>query len=447
MKRAATILFWALPPLVLLAVHGIGLAAWFQQDDFVWLGLAREVGEGRSIPSALFAPSQHGTWRPLSERAYFLLGAWLFGAEAWPLRAVAFATQIASLALAQRILLRLSGSRWAALAAPALWAASQKLTMPMVANGMYVHVLGGFLLLAATWFLLTGRPRAMWAAFLAGFLATEMNVVFPAMATLYAALLDRGKLWQTLWLWPASVTYYLLHMKYAPKMAAGSYALTFDASIVPRLGRYTKLAFEAENLRVLTGLPDMLSAGSALLLPSALAAFVVWSLLRREPLPLLLAGWFLILLSPVLPLGRGVSDYYLTVPLAALTMLLAMLGTRRFGIPFLVLYLLVQAPAAVQTTRWWQRRGEVAEKLVRTVWAVHRANPGRCLVLEGVSDGQFWSAIAHYPFVERRSTYVYLAQDTRARITPYPDAGVRIEEFFLPAAEEQRCLRFRVPAP
>ena len=103
MKLRAELLFRLLPPLLALAIYWPGLWAWFQQDDFAWMGLLREVREGGSLWEALFHPSQHGTWRPLSERAYFLLFPALFGYEAWPMRVAAFLTQAASLALVQDI--------------------------------------------------------------------------------------------------------------------------------------------------------------------------------------------------------------------------------------------------------------------------------------------------------------------------------------------------------
>ena len=112
-------LWFLLPVAVLLAVHGWGLAAWFQQDDFAWLGLARDWGEGAGLRELLFRPSQHGTWRPLSERAYFLFFPTLFGWESWPMRVWAFLTQAASLVLLQAIALRLGLPRVVAVMAAA----------------------------------------------------------------------------------------------------------------------------------------------------------------------------------------------------------------------------------------------------------------------------------------------------------------------------------------
>ncbi|MBL8212197.1 MAG: hypothetical protein JNK87_15880 [Bryobacterales bacterium] len=424
--------WWLLPVAVLLAVHGWGLAAWFQQDDFAWLGLVRDWSEGGSLGELLFRPSQHGTWRPLSERAYFLFFPAVFGWESWPMRVWAFLTQAASLVLLQAIGLRLGLPRAVAVMAAVLWAANAKISTAMISNGAYVHVMGGFFLLLALWCSMTERWRAMWAAFLTGFFVMESNVVFPALACAYWVWRgDRDKLRRVLWLWPVSLVYYALHMQFAPKLAEGSYAMHFDWGMLRTFGRYLQWAFQADNLRALTGLPEVVNQICGVLFPVVVLALVGWRAWRRDLTPLLAMSWFGALLGPVLPLREHVTDYYLTVPLAGLCLLTAMVLRWRWGWALLALYLLTQAPAAYKTTQWWQQRSLVAKDLVRQVWTVHKANPGRLILLDGVTDEQFWAALAHYPFVERGKTYVFLTPETRARIVPHPESGVRLEEFFL----------------
>ena len=107
-----------------------------------------------------------------------------------------------------------------------------------------------------------------------------------------------------------------------------------------------------------------------------------------------------------------------------------------------LLYVIPMGLAGHAATRWWQQRSLVAEHLVRTVHAVHRANPGKTIVLDGVSSEQFWAAVAHYPFVEAGKTYVFLTAPTRGVIEAHPESGVRLQEFFL-AGEEDARLRSR----
>ncbi|HUQ95769.1 MAG TPA: hypothetical protein VM120_29090, partial [Bryobacteraceae bacterium] len=405
-----------------------------------WLGLLRDVREGGSMWSALFRPSQHGTWRPLGERAYFLFFPWVFGYEALPMRLLAFATQIASLVLLQAVTLRITGSRVAAFLAPVLWIANSKMVVAMISNGAYVHVLSGFFLLLALYLLVRGNWPGMWVVFLLGFGAMEMNVVFPALAATYCWVFARERVQRVLWLWPVSIAYYVLHMAFAKKIAAGSYAMHFDASMLRTLGEYWMWIWAPQNLTAFTGLPAWVSWVSGVVFSAALLGFVAVQASKKQFMPVLFLIWFVILLAPVLPLRGHVTDYYLTVPLAAVAMLgaLACSHARWWAVPFVLFYLATQTPSAYKATRWWRDRSLVAQSLVRRVWAAHAANPGKQILLENVSDEQFWAAVAHYPFVERGETYVYLAPGTEARIVAHPESGVNIHEFFLPAVEQER---------
>jgi hypothetical protein len=249
-------------------------------------------------------------------------------------------------------------------------------------------------------------------------------------------------------------------MLLAPKMAAGSYAMQWNLSIVSTLAGYWQMVFQPLNLTPLTGLPEWMARACLWLTGAALLAFTVRETVHKHWEAILFLGWFIILLGPVLPLAGHITDYYLTVPLAALGMLGGWAfargwqsGTALRGVATVLaaLYLVPTVPAAYAATRWWQQRSYVAERLVRTVHTVHAANPGKVIVLEGITDEQFWAAVVHYPFVEDRKTYVFLTPDTRGRIVPHPESGARLDEFFLPDEEMERLRRsgglvpFRLP--
>lgn len=423
-----------IPAIVMLGVYWQGMTAWFQQDDFAWLSLLAGVREGEPLWKALFQPSQHGTWRPLSERAYFLLFPWLFGYEAWPMRAVCFATQLASLALAGAITHQLTGSTLAAVAAPLIWIANSKMVIAMVSNGAYVHVLGGFFLLLAVWFLLTGRWKGMWMAFLTGFLASETNLVFPALASAYSLFLRRDLLSRTLWLWPVSIAYAILHLAFIPKMSSGAYALQLSPQMLWTLGRYWIWIFEPDNLPAFSFIPPLLARAFAVSISLLLAVYIIWQTRLKQFLPLLFLVWFVVLISPVLPLQREPAGYYLTIPLAAFGMLAASpLAVRKvlpWGLAGTMLYLGLMIPVAYGATRWWTERSHVAERLVKRVFAVHQLHPEKTIVLENVTDEQFWAAIAHYPFLRGGKTYVFLDPRSRSHIEPHPESGVILDEFF-----------------
>ena len=182
-------LYWIIPSLFCVVLYWHGLRAWFQMDDFAWLGLHRLVTDFDSLISTLFRPMAQGTVRPLSERLFFL-GFWhLFGMEALPYRIFVFATQFSNLALITIITRRLTGSSVAGFLAPILWLVSPVIYEPMVWTSAYNQILCAFFLLLEFYLLLrwveTGSKRwyaAMWIAFLLGFGALELNVDFPALA-------------------------------------------------------------------------------------------------------------------------------------------------------------------------------------------------------------------------------------------------------------------------
>ena len=130
-SRAQSALLWAVPAVFCLALYWPGLSAWFQMDDFAWLGLARTLRGPGDLPRALFAPMAQGTVRTLSERLFFLVFHALFGLWAGPYRVWVFATQLANLVLLGAIAARLTRSKLAAWLAPVFWTASTGLALPM----------------------------------------------------------------------------------------------------------------------------------------------------------------------------------------------------------------------------------------------------------------------------------------------------------------------------
>src|SRR5262245_11484572 len=93
------VLYWIVPSLFCLILYFDGFHAWFQMDDFAWLGLYQRVHDWNSFLAAMFKPLAQGTIRPLSERAFFMLFSWWFGMDSLPFRLVVFATQFLNLVL------------------------------------------------------------------------------------------------------------------------------------------------------------------------------------------------------------------------------------------------------------------------------------------------------------------------------------------------------------
>ena len=192
-----------------------------------------------------------GTIRPLSERAFFMAGFSLFGLDALPFKIVIFATQFANLALVASIGARLTGLRWAGFFAAIFWVLNGSGIEPLGWSCVYNQVLCGFFLLLAFHFLLryveTGERRYnvfQWAAFLLGFGALELNVVYPAIAAAYTLLCasrartGRQACPHILPMFAVSIAYALVHNAAAPVQKTGDYAMHFTGAMFRTLGKY-----------------------------------------------------------------------------------------------------------------------------------------------------------------------------------------------------------------
>jgi len=462
-QKLLTAAWWLVPPLFALYLYWNGLFAWFQQDDFAWLHIVDGVHNFRELLSALFRPTDHGTWRPLPERAFFLAFQWLFGYNALPYRLAVFLTQCANFTLLASIARRLSGSRLAGLLAAVFWIASSKLIVVMVWTSEYILAACGFFLLLAFHFFLrhaeTGERRYFrycWLAFLAGFLAMETNLVFPLLAASYAFLYARPLFRKTLALFIPSALYAVLHLALANRHSSGVYAMHFDSSILRTLAAYSAIAFSPEGLISFTAFPSWVGPAGATVLGAALAGFTIWRAFRRDWLPVLLVAWFVYLLAPVLPLRDHVSAYYLTLPLIPLAMLGAIavaaawharpltpfsIGMRVLATALAAFYLIESAPVARGGTTWWADRSHEVEKLARFVFRAHRKAPDKVILLRSVGDLLFWTGVAHYPFRdEQGQTYVYLMKGSTSLIEPRPETGFQVADFVYPAATTEWSL-------
>ena len=338
MKRLLYIASWMLPPLILVFLYTYSLRTWFQQDDFAWLDLARRTDTFRDVLRAMFTPAGHGTFRPFSERGFFLLFYNVFGLDPLPWRIWVFATQIGSLTLLNALMRRLTGSAAAGFLAATLWAVHARLATPLSWTSAYMQILCGLCLLAELYLWLrhteTGDRRylaGMGVVFVLGFGVLETNVVFPALAATYALLLARPYLKKALWLFIPSAIFVALHMHFAPKQTQGPYSMHLDAGILPALAQYWRWSVNPDNRLGLRWIPVSAGLFGFWFITALLAGCVVWSAWRRRWLGVVLASWYFVLLAPVLPLRNHVIEYYLTLPVMALSMLAAWAVVSAFG--------------------------------------------------------------------------------------------------------------------
>src|ERR1035438_8532293 len=79
-EKLLRLAYWLIPAAFCLVIYYWGLRAWYQQDDFLWLGQRFRIGTWHDFLRAVFGPAANGTFRPFSERL-FLLAASMSGTK------------------------------------------------------------------------------------------------------------------------------------------------------------------------------------------------------------------------------------------------------------------------------------------------------------------------------------------------------------------------------
>ncbi len=455
MKRAQSAAYWIFPSLFCLVLYWYGLKSWFRADDFAWLGLGLEVSKPSDLWRVMFEPKAQGTIRPLSERAYFMGLYGLFGLDALPFRIVAFLTQFASLALLSWITLKLTGSRVAGFFAPILWAANSALVIAMTWSSAYNQLLCGFFLLLAFALFLkyeeTKRSGYYWCqfvAFLLGFGALEINVVYPALVASY--LIPRKKPWLklTLPLFACSLLFTIVHLAVAPRQTSGAYVLYFDSALPATLATYWKWVLVPYTWWNFMGEWDWRGLIALTAFSGLLIGFPIAEARRRRWIPLLFLCWFVLLLAPILPLRHHISDYYLTLP----AMAAAGLGATAFaaswrrpwvwrivGVACLAVYLAIDIPETRYDARWFYEVARSVKIVVLGVAHAHELHPNSTILLANVDDVVYNHGIADGSFRLFENCNVFLTPQSGQAIEGHTENS-DVSEFVLPPGPTLRGL-------
>jgi hypothetical protein len=447
--RAATVAFWTGPSVLALVVYFAGLQAWFFQDDFVWLGLRDRIYDFNSFWVEVFRPTDHGTFRPLSERLFFVVFSSLFGLDALPFRICVFLTFFATLILLSSVMLRVTGSRLAAFLAPVIWTANACMTTVMTWNSAYMQILCAFFILLAFYLFLRHLETQNWryygaqiAVFVVGFGVMETNFVYAGIAAAYTWLFARRYFRRTLPLLAISAVFLLLHMTLAPKQVQGPYSVRFDGQIFATFWTYWSWALLPLEATGVFGLTTGEVMWGVAVLTAALGAFLVTQLARKKFTGPFLFAVFAALIVPVLPLGGRVQYYYLTLPMMGLAALGAyafargwasQLPLRVISVVLLAGYLVFSVPVAYTITQERAMLTQRIESTVRAVVAAHRRSPDTTILLTGVDSNFFWQALFDRPFNAAGVTQVFLMPSERAGIRLRYE-GDDITSYFLPAS-------------
>jgi hypothetical protein len=461
--RLASAAYWLAPSLLCLALYWRGFTAWFRADDFAWLGTGLYIQNFHDFLVAIFAPQAQGTIRPLSERLFFLVGFGLFGLDALPFKIVVFATQFANLALVASIGARLTGLRWAGFFSAIFWVLNSSGILPLGWSCVYNQVLCGFFLLLALHFLMryveTGERRYnvfQWAAFLLGFGALELNVVYPAIAAAYTLLVGqalppanpfppnssgRGKYFRgTLPMFVVSIAYAVVHNWAAPVQKTGDYAMHFTGAMFGTLSKYWTWSVGPTFLYSPFVLPTWALPVGIALVSAGMLGFVAWKLRGGARVGQFGLAWYLAVLAPVLPLRDHQTEYYVFLPVIGLCWLggWAAVSGWRAGVrgraavvTIAVIYSLMGVPGLLATSEWNHAISMRVRNLVEGVAGVHERYPSKSILLEGVDTDLFWNGVLDRPFRLFGLDHIYLAPGSEKRIASHPDLG-NIGEYILP---------------
>ncbi len=377
------------------------------------LGL-RNLLDTRGLFSMLFMPLAQGTIRTLSERVYFIGLSSLFGLEPLPFRIIAFATQGASLVLLSSLTAKLTGSRAAGFCAAVLWIGNSALGISLSWTAVYYQILCAFSLLLSLWLFVryheTGERKyfiLQWISFLAGFLVLELNVVYPALAATYALCRARKLLFKTVPMFVVSALYMAIHTAVAPLPASGPYALHWNFSVVSTLLTYVNWAIGTGWMYVVNPEYARFRWILAAVLLAGLGGFLLTRLRRGEWVAALFPAWFVIVLSPLLPVRDHMMHEYLTAPVAGLAMLggWALASAWRGGFPAkalaaiaLAIYLGTSIPVGQINTRIYHDRSLRYRDTLLQAGELHRSDPKKMVLLSGVSGDQYWDMVQHHAF-------------------------------------------------
>jgi hypothetical protein len=449
MRRAAAASLWVSPCLLCLALYWPGVTAWFQADDFGWLNLAFNVRQGKPILEALFEPQAQGTFRVLSERAFFISFYNLFGLDALPYRIWVFLTQFANLLLLISVTQRLTRSRAAGWWAAVFWGVNVGLSVALVWTAVYNQVLCTFFVLLAFRLLLlyidTGRRRYYWAqvlAFVIGFGALELMVVYPALAAAYTWVFARRHFRSVLPLVAISAGYAVLN-RYAAPPATGLYAMQFDTGLLAGLWQYWGWSTGVGALRTVLEFPAAPVTICLIVLTGGVLAFVVARCRRHDWLPAFFLLWWLFLVSPYLPLSGHVSDYYTVLPALGVAMLggySLVAAPRVAAIPLAVLYLASAASASLVSSRYYAERSQRAKNLLAGVARAAQLHPSKTILLTDVDSDLFYTAVLDNTFRLVGAPKVFLAPGSDKHIPALPGIGDPAP-FTVPAAAARRAVQ------
>jgi hypothetical protein len=404
LKHWTALLF---PVLMSLYLLRRSFRIWFLADDFAWLGLSLSVRDGESLLAALFSPMAQGTVRTLSERLFFLVFEQGFGLESLPMRIFSFLTFAVGQVLLVLLVRRLSGSMGAGVLAAVLWGLNFGVSVAMSWLSSYNQILVSTLVLGSVYGFIRwvdgggGKWLGLsWTCYLLGFGALENMVVLPGILIAYALLFERKALKAALGFVGPAVLFAGAHLFLIPKAKeATNYQMHFDGSLFESCWVYWKWFLGAARLTNFGPDFDGWILPSQIVMTVGVVAFVGWRSSKRDWLPLFGCLVSLAMMAPMLPLRDHRTDYYLASGSIGMAMVLGLMPFRIAPLPWwsgalvLVFYVVPSFIVQQSTFEWYLDRTGPVRPLIRGLQQVTKAHPGKLILVEGVSEGVYDSAL------------------------------------------------------
>ncbi len=454
-SRSRQILYYGAPMLFCVVVHWLALKIWFYGDDFAWLGLRLELHAPRDLIHILFSPQAEGTVRTLSERLFFLVFSSVFGLESPPFRIWVFLTQFVNIALLIQIARRLTGSATAGFLAAILWTANAGIAIAIAWSSAYNEIAESFfILLAFRLFLLyidTGQLKYwiwQWVVFLLGFGALELNVVYPALAALYALCCARTHFRKTLYLFIPSILFTLVHLLLIPPSTDEHYKMHVDGSIFTTLWKYWAYALGAARDTRADWRPVWLGIVVTLLITLGLAVFVYRKLRAGDWTPLFLASWFVLVLLPLLPFKNHFTEYYVVIPAIGLAILgaWAIVSSRRqltlaVAASLAAVYLTLAISDNHMAEKFRYNGARRLKYLVKGLESQQKLHAREVVLLSGIDSDLFWTGFCDDPFRLLGIYHVYLVPASARAIEPHPEWACNTAKFSVDVDDAVPLLR------
>ncbi len=289
------------------------------------------------------------------------------------------------------------------------------MALPMEWASGYNQVLFACVLLFCFWCLLrfedTGDRRywtAQWIVYLLGFGVLELNVVYPAIALLYAVMFARGLVRRVLWLFVPAILFTFAHFALIPKADDPVYRMYFDSTLPRSFYQLLAWSLGPSRLGYLIH-PQYRRLGYALtaLIAAGLLAFLFRRAAARDARALIFGGWFVLIVAPLVPLKNHLEDYYPAVPAIGICMLggWAFASAWRAGILGRVVAVALALAYAGgnyveirSQTEWYAGTSRRMRTLLETASSAQEAAPQAAVLLDGIDWDLYASGFNDQPF-------------------------------------------------